>query len=152
MREGGAKTLEVDARLRVRHGLAWVALCLALAVHVTDEALTGFLPFYNSNVLAVREHLPFLRLPTFTFEVWLTGLVEAIIVLLALSPFAFYGKRFMATLSFPFALVMLFNGLLHVAGAIYFGRLVPGLFSSPLLLAGATYLLVTTHGAQRRAD
>jgi hypothetical protein len=84
-------------------------------------------------------------------RVWLTGLVEAIIVLLALSPFAFYGKRWMTTLSFPFALVMLFNGLLHIAGAIHFRRIVPGLFSSPLLLAGATYLLVSTHKAQKRA-
>jgi len=30
----------------LRFGMAWVALCLCLAVHVTDEALTGFLvPF-----------------------------------------------------------------------------------------------------------
>jgi hypothetical protein len=26
-----------------KHAVAWVALCLALGVHVTDEALTDFL-------------------------------------------------------------------------------------------------------------
>jgi hypothetical protein len=36
---------------------AWVALAVALALHVTDEALTGFLPVYNSIVEGIRELL-----------------------------------------------------------------------------------------------
>jgi hypothetical protein len=31
---------------------AWVGLCAALALHVTDEALTGFLDVYNPAVQA----------------------------------------------------------------------------------------------------
>jgi hypothetical protein len=30
-----------------KHGFAWIALCLALAVHVIDETLTDFLSVYN---------------------------------------------------------------------------------------------------------
>jgi hypothetical protein len=38
-------------------GIAWVLLCLTLALHVTDEALTGFLNIYNPTVLALRAKL-----------------------------------------------------------------------------------------------
>lgn len=39
-------------------GRAWLALAGALAVHVADEALTGFLAVYNPAVLALREFAP----------------------------------------------------------------------------------------------
>jgi hypothetical protein len=51
-------------------GLAWITLGLALGVHVSDEALNDFLSAYNPTVLAIREKLPFLLLPAFTFGVW----------------------------------------------------------------------------------
>jgi hypothetical protein len=31
-------------------GIAWIALCLAFALHIIDEALTGFLSVYNPTV------------------------------------------------------------------------------------------------------
>lgn len=60
-------------------GWAWIAFTVALALHVTDEALTDFLSVYNPSVLSIRRHVPFLPLPTFTFRVWLSGLVLGII-------------------------------------------------------------------------
>src|SRR5437870_2004120 len=79
-------------------GMAWVLLCLALAVHVTDEASTGFLAVYNPTVVALRARLGFWPMPTFEFREWLTGLVFAVLVLLALSPFAFRGSRWIRPL------------------------------------------------------
>lgn len=135
---------DMGAPQAVRYGRAWVALCLALGVHVADEALTDFLSVYNPTVRAIRKQLPLLPLPTFTFEVWLAGLIAAVVVLLALSVFAFRGARWMAPLSYVFGVLMLCNGLLHFAGSIYLGRLMPGVYSAPLLLAGSVYLLVET--------
>jgi hypothetical protein len=125
----------------VSYGLAWVALCLALAVHVTDEALTDFLSVYNPAARAVRERLPFLPLPTFTFDVWLTGLVLAVLLLLSLSPFAFQGARWMAPLSYAFGVMMFANGLQHTVASLYMRRAMPGLYSAPLLLGSSVYLL-----------
>ncbi len=122
-------------------GLAWVTLCLALALHVFDEAMTDFLSVYNPAVEAIRERLPFLPLPIFTFATWLTGLIAAIATLLLLSPFAFRQARWMKLLSYPLAILMLLNGLGHVAGSFYLGRLMPGVYSAPLLLAASIYLL-----------
>ena len=36
-------------------GIAWVLLCLSLALHVVDEAANGFLYIYNPTVIALRE-------------------------------------------------------------------------------------------------
>lgn len=137
---------------RRRHGWAWVGLCLALAAHVADEALNDFLSVYNSVVRAIREQLPFLPLPTFTFESWLGGLVLAVGVLLSLSAFAFRGARWMVAASYVFGVLMLGNGLLHIAGSVYLGRAMPGVYSSPLLLAGSGYLLWCTRRHQQRAS
>jgi uncharacterized protein with HXXEE motif len=122
-------------------GLAWVSLCLALAVHVFDEAMTDFLSVYNPMVQAIRQKFSFFPMPVFTFDVWLTGLIAAIIILLLLSPFAFRQKLWMKRVSYPFAVLMLLNGLGHIAGSFYLGRLAPGVYSAPLLLAGSIYLL-----------
>jgi len=123
-------------------GWAWVALCLAFALHVTDEALTDFLSIYNPTVRAIRQRLPFLPLPTFTFKVWLIGLASVIGLLLALSPFAFRGARRMSPLAYVFGIIMLANGPQHIVGSIYRGRLMPGVYSSPLLLICSGYLLL----------
>jgi hypothetical protein len=125
-----------------KHGFAWIALCLALAMHVIDEALTDFLSVYNPAVQAIRGKLPILPLPTFSFELWLSGLIFAILLLLSLSILVFRGSKWMTPLSYVFAVIMLLNGMMHIAGSFYLGRMMPGVYSSPLLLAGSVYLLV----------
>jgi hypothetical protein len=50
-----------------RHARAWLLLDAALAVHVADEALTGFLDFYNPLIRQLRNRPGFWPMPTFTF-------------------------------------------------------------------------------------
>ena len=76
-----------------RWGLAWLGLVAALALHVIDEAVNGFLPLYNQVVTDLRRSIAWFPMPTFTFDGWLTGLVTAILVLLALSPLVFRARR-----------------------------------------------------------
>jgi len=124
-------------------GVAWVGLCVALGIHVADEALTDFLSVYNPAVRAIRSRFPFLPLPTFTFPVWLAGLITVTVLLLALSPAAFRGEPGMRPAAYVFAVVMAGNGLLHLAGSIYLKRAMPGVYSAPLILAAALYLLAS---------
>jgi hypothetical protein len=124
-------------------GLAWITLCAALAIHVVDEALTGFLSVYNPAVRAIRERVPFLPLPTFTFRRWLAGLVVAVIGLASLSPFAFAQAAWMAVPASAVAVVMLGNGALHIGASLYRRRLMPGVYSAPLLIAAAAWLLLS---------
>ncbi len=123
-------------------GWAWVGLAVALAFHVLDEAANDFLSVWNPAAERVRQVVPLLPLPTFTYPVWLGGLVLAVVVLLFMSRFAFRGRRWMAPLSYGFALLMMGNGLGHLTFSIAGARLMPGVYSSPLLLAAAVHLLV----------
>lgn len=132
-------------------GVAWVLLALALAVHVIDEALTGFLAVYNRTVLALRAKFGFWPMPTFGFREWLGGLILGILLLLALSPFAFRGSRWIRPLFYFVAIVAgIFNALGHTlgtilghtVGSVQFPRPAPGFYSSPLLFAVAIYGLV----------
>jgi hypothetical protein len=129
-------------RTASRFGAAWLVLCLCFALHVTEEALTGFLRIYNLTVRTIRERLPFLPFPTFTLRVWLTTLVVAVVVLLTLSIFAFRGAAWMSLLAYPYGLIMLLNGLGHLAGSLYLRRIMPGAYSAPFLVAASVYLLV----------
>ena len=119
-------------------------MTLALAVHVADEALTDFLSVYNPTVEAIRARYPWVPLPTFTFEVWLAGLILAVVLLLVLSRFVFQGAGWTVPFSYFFGVLMMGNGLAHIAGSFYFGRLMPGVHSSPLLIATSACLLLRT--------
>jgi hypothetical protein len=108
---------------------------------VVDEALTGFLDVYNPAVRALRAKLPFLLLPTFTFRVWLGGLVAAVALLFTLSPAACADAAWMHPVAVIVGVVMAGNGLLHMGASAYRRQLLPGTYSAPLLLAAALYLL-----------
>jgi hypothetical protein len=124
---------------------------LALAIHVADEALTGFLNVYNPTVLAMRAKLGFWPMPTFTFQEWLTALTAGILLLALLSPFAFRNARWIRSIFYFVAIVAgILNAAGHTLGTILghtvstvrFARPAPGFYSSPLLLAAAIYSLV----------
>ena len=144
------QSLGFKRRVAVHFGVAWLALCVALAIHVIDEASTDFLSVYNPAVRTIRAQLPFIPLPTFSFSVWLSGLIAAVVVLSLLSPFAFRGARAMASLSYVFGFLMLGNGLLHIGASVYMGRAMPGVYSSPLLLVCSSYLLLRVSDYRRR--
>ena len=128
---------------------AWIALCLALSLHIADEAGTGFLSVYNPTVLALRKKLPWFPLPVYTFGVWLAGLIAVNILLLCLSIFVLRGAHWMRPLGYIFALIMLANGLVHIVGtirgrtvaSIRFPRPMPGFYSSPFMILASAYLL-----------
>jgi hypothetical protein len=124
-------------------GWAWLALTLALAAHVADEAANDFLSFYNPTVEAFRERHPALALPTFTFSAWLARLCVALAALLALSVPAFRGSRWIAYLAWPYGILMLGNGALHLVGSLWIERPLPGVWSAPLLLLASFLLLAS---------
>jgi len=127
---------------KLRFGRAWLALAAALALHVTDEALTHFLSFYNPTVQAIRERLPWLPLPTFSFGVWIAGLAAGIALLFALSPLAYRGNCWIARVAVPLSVIMIANALAHIGASIYFSRFMPGVFSSPVLLTVSVVTLL----------
>jgi hypothetical protein len=123
---------------------AWLGLAAALGLHVTDEALTDFLPAYNRVVSSMRESVPWLALPTFTFPVWLTGLVLLVATLFALTPMLLRGARWLRPVSYFLGVLMVGNALGHLGASILLRRVAPGALSSPVLLVAAVSLLIAT--------
>jgi hypothetical protein len=129
---------------------AWILLCLGLALHIYDEATTGFLKIYNPTVMALRERLGWWPMPTFEFGPWLSGLIIAIVVLLSLTWLVARGAPGTRALAYVFAIIMLFNAGGHTLATIFgqtvssvtFPRPAPGFWSSPFMAAAAIYLLV----------
>src|SRR6185437_12182316 len=146
MAEASPVVLERKPYFR-RLGLAWIFLWLALALHVADEAANGFLFVYNPTVTALRERLGFWPMPTFTFEVWFTGLTVGILILAALTPFAFRNAAWMRPIVYFCAIVLILNACVHTLGTIFgrtvgtvhFSRPAPGFISSPILLGAGIY-------------
>lgn len=125
-----------------RFGFAWLAFAVAISIHVLDEAKHDFLSFYNPNAGAIRARLPFLPLPTFTFESWLTALVVGITLFVCLSPFAFRGVRWARFVAIAVAILAgILNAGGHMLTSVYYHRWMPGAFSSPPLLIAALFLL-----------
>jgi zinc transporter ZupT len=133
-------------KLLIRNwGTAWISLAIAIALHVIDEALTDFLPLYNSVVQSLRESYSWIPLPTFSFQTWITGLSLGVLILLGLSPLVFAGNRVLRPLSYILGILMVANALGHVGMSIYLAELAPGVYSSPILLLAALALLITTY-------
>ena len=131
---------ELISRQTSRFGFAWLLLSVALSLHVTDEALTDFLSVYNPAVEAIRKSVPFIPLPIFTFRVWLAGLCLGILVAFALSFLAFRGNYLSIVMAYPVAVLMFANGLGHIIASLCRRRMMPGVYSSPLLVAASAYL------------
>ena len=123
---------------------AWLFLMGGLAVHVLDETLTDFLPFYNQTVLDLRERLGFFLIPTFSFAIWLGGLIFLITLGFICTPLIRRGGRAIRIFATVFSFLMILNGSNHIFWSVYFGRLMPGFWSSPPLIAASLYLFVRT--------
>lgn len=141
-----------------RLGRAWLALSIALALHVTDEALTGFLSVYNPTVLALRSRLGWWPMPTFQYRDWLAGLIVFVCFIFLLAPLFFRGGRPIRPLAGIFAVLMIGNGVGHTLGTIAgrtvasvtFPRPMPGFWSSPFLIAASVWVLVELKRSRMR--
>jgi len=131
-------------------GRAWFALTVAFALHVLDEATTGFLSIYNPTVTALRARWSWFPMPTFSFREWLIGLILAVLLCFALTPVAARGAGWLRPLAWIYALIMFFNGightmvtiLGHTLAAIPVSRPAPGFYSSPLMFIGSVWLMM----------
>jgi Protein of unknown function with HXXEE motif len=128
-------------------GRAWIALTLVLAAHVADEALTDFLSVYNPLVLSARQRFGWFPMPTFTFGIWLSGLIVAVVFLMLLAPLAYRRATAVRLAAFPYAAIMLSNGIAHLAASVYFGRWMPGATTAPLLIAASIWLFLAARKA-----
>lgn len=125
-----------------RFGICWLFFGYTVALHVLDEAGHNFLAVYLPNALAIRRAAPFLPVPLFTFESWIGSLALALTLWLLLTPLALRGQKWLRGVAIPVAIIVgILNGAAHIVSSIYMGRMMPGVYSAPLLLLSGTVLL-----------
>ncbi|MEJ2132821.1 MAG: HXXEE domain-containing protein [Gammaproteobacteria bacterium] len=123
------------------NGRAWLLFATMLALHVWDELLSDFLPFYNHLVLELRASFGVFPMPTFSLPLWIAGLTLLVVALLMMVPLVERGGRAVRWFAGFVSLVMILNALGHLGGSLYFDRWLPGATSSPLLLLSALWML-----------
>jgi hypothetical protein len=131
-------------------GWPWFALTVTFALHVFDEASTGFLGVYNPTVTILRSRWGWFPMPTFAFHEWLVDLIVAVLICFALTPLAAQGVRWMRPLAWLYAVIHLLNATGHTLGTILghtvasvtFPRPAPGFYSSPLLFIASIWLMM----------
>jgi hypothetical protein len=148
MCDSGRSLLKTQSGRRL--GVAWLILVFSVLLHVLDEATSGFLDVYNPTVLELRRRIHWLRLPTFAFESWLSGLAIALGIAFLVSPLAFRWPKAFRPIAIIGAILMILNGANHLVGTlmghtfydIRFARPMPGTYSSPSMIAAAVYVLL----------
>jgi len=131
-------------------GSPWFALCVAFALHIFDEATTGFLAVYNPTVTILRESWGWFPMRTVELREFLIGHILICALLFCLTPLAARGMHGLRPLAWAYAVIMFLNALGHTIGtilghtvaAVTFPRPAPGFYSSPLLFGASLWLLV----------
>jgi hypothetical protein len=122
---------------------------VAFALHILDEATTGFLDVYNPTVSVLRERWGWFPMPTFEFREWLIMLMVGCALLFCLTPVAARGMRGLRPLAWIYAAIMFLNGLGHTlfsilghtVASVTFSRPAPGFYSSPFLFIASVWLM-----------
>jgi len=138
--------------LPLRHqgfGLAWLFLSMAFALHVWDEAAHDFLGYYDATVLTLYGRFSWFPRMDMTFREWLTGLLVAITIVLALTPFALRNARWLRPFAYLFAGIQFVNGAGHILATMWGGTVpsvrfegtAPGFYTAPLLLLSSAFLI-----------
>jgi hypothetical protein len=131
-------------------GLAWLLLTLAFAANFVEEALRGFLGYYNATVLTLYGDISWFPRIDISSRSWFVGSILIIAALLTLTPLAYRNPWRLRSLAFFLAGMMLLEGMGHILATTrgrivapaYFDGASPGFYTSPLLLMASVYLFV----------
>ncbi len=113
----------------------YLALCICQACHSMEEMYFHLYEFFWTATGLFNEYLPFypqFKMEADIFAILNIGLVTLILVLV---PFLNAGKRWAQIFAWFWAVVEVFNGIIHLSGVFIFSEYVPGAMTAPFLLA-----------------
>jgi hypothetical protein len=147
---GDSMRLDTPALSASGFGSAWFALCVAFALHIVDEASTGFLAVYNPTVTILHERWNWFSMPQVDLREYLISHIALCGLLFCLTPVAARGMRGLRPVAWTYAVIMFLNGLGHTIGtilghtvaAVTFPRPAPGFYSSPFLFVTSLLLML----------
>lgn len=112
----------------------WLLQLTALLIHVADEAIGDLVSYYNLTIDEINSDLGTTVLPTLILEYWLAAMLIVIAILFSLTRWVSRVSSMARRLVLVVSALMVLNGVGHVIGSIFLGHLLPGFWSSPLLI------------------
>lgn len=137
---------------RCRLHAAWLALTVALTLHVAEGAVRDYLSFYNPLAMSLRDTMLWTWMPTFTFGAWLGGWIAILAVLYGMAWFAAYARGWVIWAALAYAEVMFLYAAAKIGFALYLEKAIPGIFTAPLVLAASCWLTLGAVFSLRRQD
>jgi tryptophan-rich sensory protein len=127
-----------------RWTLSWLLGCVAFAVHIAEEIAFGSFGVYADFNVFVNTIFPQLRLPSYKYEVWLTNLIGACVLLFILTWLVYAKRGPMRLASYLFATFLTLNGIGHLYAALTMETYFPGAATAIALVFAGLLLFVAT--------
>lgn len=130
---------------------AWLFACVAFAIHIAEEIVYGSFGVYADFEMLLNNLFPVIKLPEYRYEVWLTNLIGAAVVLFALTWLVYAKRGPMRLASYLFAAFLTVNGVAHLYAALTMNVYFPGAATAALLvLAGLALFIAIPNDSDRK--
>ena len=126
-----------------RWTFAWLAGCIAFAVHIAEEVAYGSFGVYADFNVFVNTLFPSLELPPYRYDVWLTNLIGACVLLFVFTWLVYAKRGPMRIASYAFATFLTLNGIGHLYAALTMSTYFPGAMTAAIMVAAGLFLFVS---------
>ena len=126
-----------------RWTMAWLAGCIAFAVHIGEEIVNGSYGVYADIEVFLGTIFPWFKLPPYRYDVWLINLIGTAAILFALTWLVYVKRGPMRIASYAFATFLTLNGIGHLYAALTMSTYFPGAVTAAGLLATGLFLFVS---------
>jgi hypothetical protein len=123
--------------------MAWLFGCIVFAIHIGEEIAYGSFGVYADFNVFVNTLFPSIDLPPYKYEIWLTNLIGACVLLFAFTWLVYVKRGPMRIASYLFATFLTLNGIGHLYAALSMTTYFPGAVTASLLLIGGLVLFVS---------
>lgn len=126
-----------------RWTFAWLVGCIAFAVHIAEEIAYGSFGVYADFNVFVNTVFPSFDLPPYQYEVWLTNLIGACVLLFVFTWLVYAKRGPMRIASYAFATFLTLNGIGHLYAALTMSTYFPGAMTAAAMVAAGLFLFVS---------
>lgn len=115
----------------------WLFGCIAFAIHIAEEVAYGSFGVYADFNVFMNTLFPSFDLPPYKYEIWLTNLIGACVLLFVFTWLVHTKRGPMRLASYLFATFLTLNGIGHLYAALTMATYFPGAVTAAMLvLAG----------------
>lgn len=132
-----------------RWTVAWFLACVAFAIHIGEEIANGSFGVYADFGMFLNNVFPVIKLPEYRYDMWLTNLIGAAVLLFALTYLVYAKRGPMRLASYMFAAFLTANGAAHLYAALTMNVYFPGAVTAGLLVLAGLFLFTAIPAGEK---